>query len=321
MDEALLRQLSVITAEEKALLESPQRLDYAAYGATKEDFRIDARRLLQSGRLMRIRPHTRFVHFPPHTHNYIEMVYMYTGQTQHIVNGTPITLHTGEVLLLSPSAVQEVLPAGEKDIAINFIILPAFFDRTMEMLGMEQNRLVDFLADCLSPTHRDAQFLHFAVADILPIQNLLENLIWTILHEEPNRRRIRQSTMGLLMVQLANHMDRLQGADSAQHRFSAAVLRYIEEHYRDASLTVLAADMEQEAGTLSKQITRHFGCTFKALLREKRLQRAAALLVDTDRSVADIIVAVGYENTSYFHRIFKEKYGISPAAYRRGHVE
>ena len=94
MDEALLRQLSVITAEEKALLESPQMLDYAAYGATKEDFRIDARRLLQSGRLMRIRPHTRFVHFPPHTHNYIEMVYMYTGQTQHIVNGTPITLHS-----------------------------------------------------------------------------------------------------------------------------------------------------------------------------------------------------------------------------------
>ena len=116
------------------------------------------------------------------------------------------------------------------------------------------------------------------MADILPIQNLLENLIWTILHEEPNRRRIRQSTMGLLMVQLANHMDRLQGADSAQHRFSAAVLRYVEEHYRDASLSALASDMGQEAGTLSKQITRHFGCTFKALLQEKRLQRAAALL-------------------------------------------
>ena len=59
------------------------------------------------------------------------------------------------------------------------------------------------------------------------------------------------------------------------------------------------------------------GKTFKEHLMEKRLTKAATLLKSTALSVGDIIVMVGYENTSYFYRIFTEKYGMSPKAYRQ----
>ena len=51
-------------------------------------------------------------------------------------------------------------------------------------------------------------------------------------------------------------------------------------------------------------------------VQEKRLAQAAFLLRNTDRNVADISVAVGYENISYFHRIFSAAYGKSPKHYR-----
>ena len=37
---------------------------------------IDSDKLLEAGQLITIRPHTRFVHFPEHTHNYVEVIYM-----------------------------------------------------------------------------------------------------------------------------------------------------------------------------------------------------------------------------------------------------
>lgn len=315
MDAGLLNYLSVITAEEKRILKDPDNLDLSSYGLGKSN-RVDSRRLLQSGKTIQIRPHTRFVHFPAHRHNYIEMVYMCSGQTQHLVDRNRITLKTGELLILNRNALHEVERAGEKDIAVNFIILPEFFDRAAEMLGKEDNLVVEFLLSCLFPKNKSVSYLHFEVASVLPIHNLLENLIWTIAKNEPNKRRIQQTTLGLLMLELANHTDRLKVPRNDGNGFSAELLKYIEENYKSATLSEFSSVMGINFSAVSKRITRQFGCAFKDLLKMKRLSRAEYLLKNTDLSVNEIILSVGYENASYFFRCFKEKNGVSPAEFR-----
>ena len=39
-------------------------------------------------------------------------------------------------------------------------------------------------------------------------------------------------------------------------------------------------------------------------------------MCDTDLPISDVIAAVGYENNSYFHRVFKERYHVTPRAFR-----
>lgn len=58
-------------------------------------------------------------------------------------------------------------------------------------------------------------YLHFKVADVLPVQNLIENLIWTIKNDSLNKRSINQITMGLLFVQLLNNTDRVEVGNSS----------------------------------------------------------------------------------------------------------
>ena len=94
-------------------------------------------------------------------------------------------------------------------------------------------------------------------------------------------------------------------------------VKYIEENYRPASLTFLASQLGLSVSALSKIIKKYTGFTFKELLQIKRLSRATYLLSETSLPVTDIIYAVGYDNTSYFHRIFREKYGMSPFEYRK----
>ena len=239
---------------------------------------------------------------------------MCQGTTTHIANGKTIVLHPGELLFLGQGARQEILPAGEKDIAVNFIILPQFFDKALEMLGGEETPLRKFIVDSLRGDN--ANCLYFQVADVLPIQNLMENLIWTLLGSPtPNRRSVCQNTMGLVFMQLLNYTDRLV-SQTAEEAAIVRVLRYIEENYRSGSLTDIAGQLHYDLYWLSREIKRRTGKTYKELLQEKRLTQAAYFLKNTGLHVDEVGDAVGYSNLSYFHRIFAEKYGMSPKKYR-----
>ncbi len=82
----------------------------------------------------------------------------------------------GELLFLNQFTRHEILPAGRDDIAINFIILPEFFDVAYEMIG-NNSVLTDFLVNLLRKDEEKGEFLHFRVSEVLQIQNLLENMI------------------------------------------------------------------------------------------------------------------------------------------------
>lgn len=313
MQQSILDKLSAVTGEEREILSGRMDIDRSLYMDGSRDV-ISGEKLLEKGKLLAIRPHTRFVAFPEHTHDYVEMVYMCTGQTRHTVNGTPVLLQRGELLMLGQNARQSIEAAGEGDLAVNFIVRPAFFSGTLPFLGEEETPLRRFLVSCLTGEN-ETGYLLFHVADILPIQNLIENLLYTLLEDAPNKRGILQMTMGLLFAQLVNHTQVLQFGTQEQNAV-VSVLRYLEEHYRDGSLTDIAGRLHYELPSLSRLIRHKTGRTYTELLQEKRLSQAAWLLRNTDRKVDEIANAVGYENISYFHRLFSARFGLSPRRYR-----
>jgi AraC-like DNA-binding protein len=66
----------------------------------------------------------------------------------------------------------------------------------------------------------------------------------------------------------------------------------------------------------SREFVRAFGETPHRYLLTRRLERAAALLRTTDRSVADICMTVGLRSVGSFTTSFGRMYGLSPTAYR-----
>jgi len=316
MDHKLLDKLKRITPEEQEILDGKKDINRSIYMNSYSSNIIDCKKLLEQNKLIQVRPHTRFVHFPAHKHNYVEVIYMCKGHTIHIVNGEKVDLREGELLFLSQNATQEILPADFDDIAVNFIILPEFFDSTLKLIEKEENQLRDFVIGCLKNDNR-ISYLHFKVSDILPIQNLIENLIWTILNKQPNIRSINQMTMGLLFLQLMNHMDKVSvGKNQYEQELTIQVLSFIEENYKEGQLTDLADKLQCDLYWLSRIIKRLTGKTYTELVQNKRLNQAAYLLTTTKLTVADISYAVGYDNLSYFHRIFKKRFHASPKEYR-----
>jgi len=79
-------------------------------------------------------------------------------------------------------------------------------------------------------------------------------------------------------------------------------------------------DLARRAGLsrahFSREFRRAFGETPHAYLLTRRLERAAALLRMTDRSISDICFSVGLRSVGSFTTSFTQTFGVSPAAYR-----
>lgn len=313
IDKTLLENLKKITSEEQKILDG-ESVDRDIYMGC--DNIINSKKMLSKGKQIALRPHVRFVDFPEHAHDFVEIVYVCSGSTTHIVNGNKIHLKQGELLLLCQGAKQKILAAGYDDIAVNFIILPEFFDDTLKMLGKEDTLLKKFVTDCLKNNGSGTGYLHFQVADVLSVQNLIENLIYSLSDNNADDGSINSITMGLIFLHLINCTEKLVSAD-ADERLMVRVLRFIEKNYKEGSLTDLSQELHYDISTLSRIIKKETGKNYTDLVREKRLSQACFFIETTDMNIDEIAALVGYENVSFFYRVFKKTFGISPKKYRK----
>ena len=316
MQERLLNHLKTVTEEERRILSGDKEVNKDLYTSGK-DFTVDSRKMLEEGKLIAVRTHTRFAYFPAHRHNYIEVLYVCEGVLVNIIDGKRVVINKGELLFLNQYTRHEILPAGENDIAINFMILPEFFDTAYAMAG-RNNVLADFLVNMLRKDEERGEYLYFKVSEVLQIQNLLENMIYSLVTGKGDQNRINQTTMGLIFLYLLDSVQyvEMRVPNQYENMISMTTLDYIEQQYRTATLTELCETLHLPMHVLSKMIKKSTGFNFKELLQRKRLNKAVELMCETDLPVSDIIAAVGYENNSYFHRVFKERYHMTPRAFR-----
>jgi AraC family cel operon transcriptional repressor len=71
---------------------------------------------------------------------------------------------------------------------------------------------------------------------------------------------------------------------------------------------------------VSRTFRRYFGVTPSAYLNRLRLERAARLLTTGTRPVTEVSILTGFRNLGYFHRCFRDRYGITPRRWRRAHL-
>lgn len=317
MKQKLLDELMKISEEEQKYLAGQGDIEKQLY-AKEQIGEIDRELLLKRGQLITVRPHSRFVDFPEHRHNYVEIMYVAQGSITHCIEGKELVLHKGDVLMLNQQVVHSIKRADYQDIGINFIALPEFFEVPLSMLGGE-NVLARFVTSVFRQKDPVSHYLLFRLQENEQVENLMENMVESMLHGYANEDIINQYSMGIVFLYLLNHLENLSHNSSMDYKETVvqAVLGYINSDCKNASLMRIAEDTHQSITALSKLIKQKTGYNFKELLQRKRFQMAVHLLCDTKLSIEEIALDVGYENQSYFFRQFKERYGMTPHKYRK----
>ena len=218
----------------------------------------------------------------------------------------------------SQGTSHSVSAAGYHDIAVRFVIRPAFLQYPLSMLH-EDTVLRRFIERAAEDDRESGDYLQFHLQEMPEAENLLENMTRMLLKRRRNSRQILQATMGVLLLELSGRTYKITVGAPSSYEQSVVLeaLNYIETQYQTASLGKFCAERNLPDYYISRLMKRYSPYTFTQYLQRRRLLQAAYMLTETKEPVENIIVAVGYENSSHFHRLFKETYGMTPKEYRK----
>jgi YesN/AraC family two-component response regulator len=96
------------------------------------------------------------------------------------------------------------------------------------------------------------------------------------------------------------------------------VYEYIEKNiFSDLSLNTVASACNISANYLSRLFSKSNHTTFSHYVNQKKVEYAKKLLITTDMPVHEIASQLGYNDCSYFIKVFRKIESISPAKYRQ----
>ena len=97
------------------------------------------------------------------------------------------------------------------------------------------------------------------------------------------------------------------------------ILSYVEEHYtEDISLPEMAEALSYEYHYLSRVLREDLHIGFRALVNQRRCERARELIAESDMPLSAVAMNCGFRSLRTFNRVFLAETGSTPSALRRG---
>lgn len=231
-----------------------------------------------------------------HFHDFYELELILSGSGQTMLNGEKFDIKRGCVVLMSPKDFHEYFNADELSIInIQFNAID----------NAEQG--YDFSAPPIARLS-DEEFLKVtALLDILR----------TLLSGDAVDRAGAIKVLDAVLILVASKFKR-DASDTTKPNAIINAIAYVRSHFKEnPSLKAISESVYFDKRYFCSVFKKYVGQTYKAYLRELKLQYALKLLKCTSLSVTDVAMESGYSSVSHFNREFKAFYGGSPTELRR----
>lgn len=130
-----------------------------------------------------------------------------------------------------------------------------------------------------------------------------------------------EDILGLKMIFIEDIIEIISCIQENNSQFTPVVkqiMSEVQQHYQeDMNLKTLSHKYHMNASYLGQIFQKEVGCTFAQYLSNVKNGIAKNLILNTNMKINDIAKAVGYPDTSYFYRKFKQCFGVSPASFRQ----
>ena len=249
---------------------------------------------------------------PLHQHDFLEIALVVSGKALHrTIHGT-VTVHPGDVFILRPGewhAYEKCrhLCLANCNIGTDLVSGPLGWLHDDPMLG-----------PLLGLTHGQTATVHLPTESIQRCVELLD-AIRTLQNNAPERRRI--DLIGQLLLFLGELGRGSVTGLGKRHTPHPAVTKVIalltSDLARGWTLEHLTKHTDLDRSYLVRLLRKHTGLSPMAWLARSRGERAAVLLLTTDRTVASIGAEVGWPDANYFSRRFRGLFRQTPSDYRQ----
>ncbi|MCB2358532.1 AraC family transcriptional regulator [Clostridium estertheticum] len=264
--------------------------------------------------------HPRFSKTVEHHHNYIEMIYVYSGELHQMVNGVNIVMKKGEVCILDTNVVHSIDTTSENDIIINCIMSEKYLDDILLNRLSGNDLLSSFFIHAIYQSNDYNNYMLFKSGNSVKLTKLIEDVLCEYFDNSPCSDEVINSYMVIIFSELLKvfqNQSNSENYDLLKNTKITDIILYIQNNYKDATLASTAKNFHFHPNYLNSIIKKFQGNNFTHVLQESKLKKAAFLLKSSSLPVVSVSKNVGYENISFFYKIFKKSYGCTPTEYRK----
>lgn len=235
-----------------------------------------------------------------HWHEHIEMLYIISGSGDFFCNSKNFRASAGETVIFNGNVLHSM--KSEKELEyICIIINPIFF--------------------------KNVNFENIILNSKIPADSVIKECFFNIFSEWENREAyFDMRIMGHAYTLAAHLAKNYTNAHLSPSEYEELISRmkktnritdYVHKHYGETiSTSHLAKIFYLSEGYLCHIFKEATGKTLIQYINAFRAEKAAILLKKTNENVSDIAMKCGFENVTYFNRIFKKHFGITPSEFR-----
>lgn len=246
-----------------------------------------------------------------HWHDYFEIFLILEGEIIHHVNGISQRLTEGAFVFIRPGDVHKYECHNGQVRFLNLAVSKTTMSRLIEYLGSAFNK--DFLIGGVFPPT--------VMLSKEKSNDILRKFQQINTFEKADTVRYKLHMRAYLCeIMFSCFLDANINRDEAEE-VPKWLSGLCEKMYEKNNFVAGTDRMVELSGKsrehLAKSVKKYLGVTLSEYICNLRLNYASNMLLNSNMNVADLCYDCGFDNTSYFFRKFKERYGLSPIAYRK----
>lgn len=241
----------------------------------------------------------------PHDHDFWEALYVSEGTGTHVFSDAALPLRPGLLTLIRPWDVHSITPAAGAQLQLFNVAFPEEAWRAFLSLTVSDDLQTAWSSAARAPSWQVSEAQHYS------LQSAYHHALH-VYQVDPSRLDRASIWLSLLSVMVPPPAE----VQTAPRWLRTALQQMTEPERLRAGLPGLLRLCGVSPTHLARTVRTHYGATPTELVARVRLDRAAQLLRGSALDVSEIAFDCGFENLSYFYRLFKAQYGAPPVAYR-----
>lgn len=239
-----------------------------------------------------------------HYHDFYEINYVYRGCVSNYLQDQIVQQSPHQLILMSPYACHAPEVNTRDTILFNILL-------------RKDARLIQE-----NPNLRMKKFHpYFLIENNDELNLLVKQIIQEYYLNHEYSQEMIQAKLLELWISIArmedSSTDYIARKTNENFLLTEKILHYIHQNYSHVTLAETADKFGISPGHLSSLILKSTHKNFNDILRHEKMQNAARYLVHSDFNMDEIAELIGYNDASYFRKVFKKNFGISPKEYRR----
>jgi AraC-like DNA-binding protein len=252
----------------------------------------------------------------PQAHSFYTLLVFAGGQGEQRLGGRTVPVAAGDVLLIAPGELYDLsqLSAPEGYMVVFELDALGFSGDVLTQLPDEL-----LLLSFVRPQGLELGHIHLGAAQLEIWLDRLKAIEQELSATPLGFAEAARALLTLLLIEAARlTAAQLERVSNPSRPLLRRAFRFIEDHFREPiSLIEVARAVEKSSAYLTDVMRRETGRTVLEWIIERRLSEARRLLLETEDRVEEIAMRLGYSDTTYFARQFRQRNGTTPQAWRR----